>query len=239
MTKQAMGVASLAHDRRVDAISHELHYPQPPLVQTMLHRISACSRMPAGINAIVAILSYTGFNQEDSVIMNRGALDRGLFRSTVFKCFKEAEKGSGADVERFGVPPVGAVGSRMACYSKVDVDGLPRIGERVVAGDVLVGKALITGGGERRRAAGDIDRSHVLSTQEPMSVREVVLSTNKDSSRIVRVKLAATRIPQIGDKFSSHHGADLGACDDVSEGRQSTERLNINQVSTLCMRRAP
>ena len=40
---------------------------------------------PLGINAIVAILSYTGYNQEDSIIMNASAIDRGLFRYSNYK----------------------------------------------------------------------------------------------------------------------------------------------------------
>ena len=49
--------------------------------------------MSNGMNVVMAVLSYSGFNQEDSIIMNRDALDRGLFRSTIYKCYKDEEKG--------------------------------------------------------------------------------------------------------------------------------------------------
>jgi len=37
--------------------------------------------LPSGINVIAAIACYTGYNQEDSLMMNQSAIDRGLFRS--------------------------------------------------------------------------------------------------------------------------------------------------------------
>ena len=50
------------------------------------------NKMPSGINAIVAIATYTGYNQEDSVIINQGAIDRGLFSSTFYRTYKDEEE---------------------------------------------------------------------------------------------------------------------------------------------------
>ena len=65
MTKQSIGLHSSVSELRIDAVSHVLHHPQVPLVQTAMQAVSSSIHMPCGVNVIVAVLSYTGFNQED------------------------------------------------------------------------------------------------------------------------------------------------------------------------------
>lgn len=152
--------------------------------------------------------AHTGFNQEDSVIMSQDALERGLFRSTIFKSYKDEEKGIGSDIERFGLVPVSALGFRKADYSKVEADGLPVLGKEMQSGDVIIGKRMQTTqlGNDRRKLNIAVDHSTILSTSENLRVRKVYITTNKDGARLVRVQLHAPRVPEIGDKFSSHHG---------------------------------
>jgi DNA-directed RNA polymerase II subunit RPB2 len=210
MAKQALSPPSRGAWERMDTVSHVLHYAQIPLVQTIVYSSTRCEDTAAGANAIVAILSYTGFNQEDSIILNRRALDSGFLRSSVYKCFRAEERRSATEHESFGLVRGDASGARRANYEKVQPDGTPALGALVESGDILVGKTAVqdhvmlsstSKSGER-----PVDRSTVLSASEPMIVDRVLLTSNREGTRLLRVRLRALRVPAIGDKFSSHHG---------------------------------
>ena len=92
MMKQAIGTYTLNHPVRMDTVAHTMVSPQRPLVSTRMDAVAGVTEAPAGLNAIVAIMCYTGQNQEDSIIINKAALDRGMFRSVKFQTYKD-EKG--------------------------------------------------------------------------------------------------------------------------------------------------
>ena len=91
MGKQAMGIYASNYAVRMDTLAHVLYYPQKPLVCTKAMTQMHFRELPAGVNAIVAIMCYTGYNQEDSVIMNRSAIERGFFRSVFYRCYVDWE----------------------------------------------------------------------------------------------------------------------------------------------------
>jgi DNA-directed RNA polymerase II subunit RPB2 len=106
MGKQAMGMYSLNFRERFDAMAHMLCYPQMPLVSPFMSKFYGTQKMPCGQNITVAIMTYTGYNQEDSIMINRAFLERGGFRSIFYRTYKDEEKKnqSSGEEERFYKP---------------------------------------------------------------------------------------------------------------------------------------
>ena len=92
MGKQAIGVPFTTINIRPDTMQHLMYYPQRPIVQSHHAEYNKCNELPFGANLIVAIAMYSGFNQEDSVIMSKGAIERGLFRTIYYKTIIIEEK---------------------------------------------------------------------------------------------------------------------------------------------------
>ncbi len=137
MGKQALGIYSLNYNLRMDTSSHILYYPQKPLVSTESMKFLNYKELPAGINAIVAIMCYTGYNQEDSIIMNASSIDRGLFRSVFYRTYDDkAELLAGVKKEKFEKPKSGRN------LNILDDFGLVSPGQSVRGNDILIGKSL-------------------------------------------------------------------------------------------------
>ena len=98
MSKQAMGMISTNHQLRMDTSFHLLYYPQKPLVSTKPANYTSIKKLPIGCNPIVAIACFTGYNQEDSIIINQSSIDRGLFRSVHYRTYKTEESVSGRSI---------------------------------------------------------------------------------------------------------------------------------------------
>lgn len=211
MGKQAMGIYVTNYQLRMDTLAYVLYYPQKPLVTTRAMEHLHFRQLPAGINAIVAISCYSGYNQEDSVIMNQSSIDRGFFRSLFFRSYRDEEKRMGTLVkEEFGCPNrENTTGMRHGSYDKLDDDGLAPPGTRVSGEDVIIGKTTpVTpdeAAGQQQRYTKR-DQSTSLRHSESGMVDQVLLTTNQDGLRFVKVRMRSVRIPQIGDKFSSRHG---------------------------------
>ena len=126
MSKQAIGIYASNYRQRFDTLAHVLNYGQKPLVRTKMAKILNSDNLPNGINAIVAIMTYTGYNQEDSVILNQSAIDRGLFTSTYYRTYKEQnnKNHSNGEEEFFTKPETQNLkGGKPYNYSKIAQDG--------------------------------------------------------------------------------------------------------------------
>lgn len=210
MGKQAMGIFSTNFNFRMDTLSNILFYPQKPLVTTRPMEYLRFKELPAGQNAIVAIACYSGYNQEDSVILNQSAIDRGLFRSFLYRTYSDQE-----DMARPGMNEEFCKPDRKTCikmgnfnYNKIDHDGFVFPGTEVTGDDVLIGK--VTPIFDIEKSTKDCpfylkkDSSTVMKKTES-GVVDTVIVTNKDGYKFSKIKVRSTRIPQIGDKFASRH----------------------------------
>jgi DNA-directed RNA polymerase II subunit RPB2 len=218
MGKQAMGMYALNFRDRYDALAHLLCYPQVPFVSPFMSRFYGAQAMPSGQNIVVAILTYTGYNQEDSIMINRGSLDRGLFRSIFYRTYKDEERKnqSSGEEERFVRPdPSMTKQMKNANYDKLDESGFVPENTYVDTDDILIGKyvplrvptgMVIPAGAKRYR-----DVSRTMRNNETGWVDRIFKDRNGEGYSFAKVRVRQDRIPEIGDKFSSRHGQ-KGTC---------------------------
>ncbi|KAM0672925.1 subunit B of DNA-directed RNA polymerase [Ordospora colligata] len=210
MGKQAMGIYATNFLLRMDTLSNILFYPQRPLVTTRSMDYLRFKELPSGQNAMVAIACYSGYNQEDSVIMNQSAIDRGLFRSFFYRTYTDQEAMSRPGInEEFCKPMRGAVlRMKNLNYNKLDDDGIISPGMRVTGDDVLIGKITPILDPERSTKEAPVyvykDSSTAMRRTET-GIVDTVIVTNKEGYKLSKVKIRSGRIPQMGDKFASRH----------------------------------
>ncbi|KAH7909794.1 DNA-directed RNA polymerase II, subunit 2 [Hygrophoropsis aurantiaca] len=213
MGKQAMGIYLTNFLVRMDTMANILYYPQKPLATTRSMEYLKFRELPAGQNAIVAILCYSGYNQEDSVIMNQSSIDRGLFRSIYYRSYMDLEKKSGVQqLEEFEKPTRDTtLRMKHGTYDKIEDDGLIAPGTGVSGEDIIIGKTAPIPPdseelGQRTRTHTRRDVSTPLKSTENGIVDQVLITTNSEGQKFVKVRVRSTRIPQTGDKFASRHG---------------------------------
>lgn len=221
MSKQTMGTPGTALARRTDNKSYRLQTGQTPIVRPPLHNAYGFDSFPNGMNAIVAVISYTGYDMDDGMILNKSARERGFAYGTIYKTqlidLSESSR-SRASTKRitklFGFAPGGL--ARAEWKEKVDDDGLPAVGQLVRAGDVIavshnVSHDPLTGSYINRDGQTEL---HRYKEEEDAFVEEVRLIGSEDGNtplQAISVKFRIPRAPVIGDKFSSRHGQ-KGVC---------------------------
>lgn len=210
MGKQAMGIYTTNFLKRMDTMAHILHYPSLPIVSTNMSKYLNSDFTPNGTMAIVAIMSGNGgYNQEDSVMINQSAVERGLFISTFFRTYKDEEKKSQISgfEEKFCCPnALNTKGLKPGDYSKLDENGFAKINSIMNGGDIIIGKVLPTSKKTPLQTKHFRDTSTTLRYNESGIIDKVYENRNGDGYRFCKIRVRSQRIPQIGDKFSSRHG---------------------------------
>lgn len=200
MSKQAISPYMLGHHHNLDKKTMNLCYAQRPLVQTMTSQLSGELEAPAGQSVLVAIQCFTGYNQEDACIINRAAIDRGLFATTITRVVKDSEANHGNDIERFSLDS-SAIGRLAGSYEHIGDDGIAKIGSIVHKGDVLISKNIeYTRFGSERKTR---DRSTQAKNDYPATVDLVATHLTEQKLRRVAVRTSEFRSVQVGDKFAS------------------------------------
>eukprot|EP00127_Corallochytrium_limacisporum_P004832 Clim_evm15s183 gene=Clim_evmTU15s183 len=216
MGKQSIGVIGYNQLHRFDTLLYTMVYAQRPLVKTKSIELSGFEKLPAGQNAIVAVMSYSGYDIEDALILNRASIDRGFGRCVVYR--KHAltiRRYPNSAHDRIMPAPQDKEGRAPKRFEILEEDGLCGVHERVDPGAVLVNKEVP--GNTQNTIQGPpeanswISNPLVYRAPNHAYVDKVMLTSNADDYMLVKIRLRQTRIPEIGDKFSSRHGQ-KGVC---------------------------
>jgi DNA-directed RNA polymerase II subunit RPB2 len=218
MCKQAISARVPADANRFDTLVYSLDSPQVPLVQTWLERLVGLDQRPTGRNCTVAVLCYTGYNMEDSLIFNEAFLQRGAFDTHARRTYRESESEVGTERSRICAPTLDTLhDAREASYAKLDAaTGVAQPGTAVRAGDAIIGKTIRTvelnpdertGSRASRTLLVERDRSTVLRAAAPGAVVDRISTAIGDyGHKHVQVSIRHPHRPSVGDKFSSRHG---------------------------------
>ena len=213
-SKQAMGVYATNYDKRYDKTAYILSYPSRPLVDTRLMNWLDLVKIPSGQVIHVAIMSYTGYNQEDSVLVNKGSIDRGMFATTIYHTEKDEDKTITRLVSRCKPDPTKTKGIKYGNYDKIDATGFVPKNTLLEDHTIIISK-VVNIKENRNDPTKQIkyeDQSKSVRTGgEEIYVDSNVQCRNGDGYNCAKVRMRTFRKPCIGDKFSSRHGQ-KGTC---------------------------
>jgi DNA-directed RNA polymerase II subunit RPB2 len=209
MGKQAIGMYVTNYDNRMDKTAYVLTYPMRPLVETRIMNIIKLNNIPSGQQVIVAIASHSGYNQEDSLLFNKGSIDRGLFLATIYHTEKDEDKKLfGTEEVRCKPDKTKTKNIKFGNYDKLTSQGIMKENTLIEDRDIIIGKVIPI-----KENKNDFTKSVKFSdgsishrTQEESYVDKNYIETNGDGYNFCKVRIRNFRKPVIGDKFSSRHG---------------------------------
>lgn len=208
--KQAMGIYATNFNERMDKTAYVLTYPQRPLVDTRVMNLIKLNENPSGSNIIVAIMTHTGYNQEDSLLVNKGSLDRGLLQITITHTEKDedTQKINGDEEIRCKPDRTKTKGMRFSNYDKLHSKGFMPENELVENRTIIIGKVIPIkeNKNDPTKVIKYEDASKQYVTCEESYIDKNYVDRNGDGYTFGKVRVRALRKAVIGDKFSSRHG---------------------------------
>jgi DNA-directed RNA polymerase II subunit RPB2 len=213
MAKQALGIPMEPFDLRSDTMLYVMDYPQRPLVSTDAAEFLNFNEMPSGCNPIVAIMTKEGFNQEDSIILNKASIERGMFRVTGFFTISDEEvRLDTSNFQVIEIPPP-EIQNKKNNYAFINTSGpmlgIIKEGSHVKKDDVLISKVSIsirkTGEEERK------DISLTVKAGEEGIVHKIRINSTPKGGKIIKIVIRVIKTPEVGDKFASR-AAQKGTC---------------------------
>jgi len=207
--KQALGMYVSNYDSRMDKTAYIQSYTMRPLVDTRVMNFIDLHKIPCGSMVCVAIMTYSGYNQEDSIIFNQEALDRGLFSATIYHTEKDEDKKIYGDDEIRCKPNFNKTkGMKYANYNKLDKNGVVPENTLLENRDIIMGKIvpIKENKNDQTKIIKYTDESRLFRTTEETFVDKNYVNRNGDGYTFCKVRTRTYRVPIIGDKFSSRHG---------------------------------
>jgi DNA-directed RNA polymerase II subunit RPB2 len=209
MGKQAIGIYVSNFKKRMDKTAYVLNYTMRPLVETRVMNMMKLNELPCGNQVIVAIMTHSGYNQEDSVLINKGSLDRGLFHATIYHTEKDEDKKINGE-EELRIKPNKNLTRNMKFgnYDKINKMGVMNENEIIEDKDIIISKVVVIKDhkNDNTKLVKYEDKSKSYRTTEECYVDKTYIDMNGDGYTFCKVRIRAMRKPNIGDKFSSRHG---------------------------------
>ena len=207
--RQAMGIFASNYRHRMVTLGYTLYYPQMPLITTRAMKYINSKILPAGQTVIVAIACYSGYNQEDSIIFNQSAIDRGLFRSTFYRKYDDTIHNNPTTSKKdiFTKPdPRNVSKIKPANYDKLQDNGFPLEETPVNGDDIIIGK-ISPNLSSQITEKPYYDCSKTIRANENGIINKVHSKIfNGDAYEMCKIEVRSERIPNVGDKFSSRGG---------------------------------
>ena len=233
-TKQAIGIYATNFNKRFDTFGFIQHYPQRPIINTRHAQYTGSDFMANGVNLIVAIMTYSGYNQEDSLIINRNSINRGLFHLSYYKSITAtAKKISEFERIRFGNPmnfykaddidkkfKINVKGIKRATYELLDERGFAKKGSYIPRGQ----KAVVIGMILEQETYKEVKNGVFIEQIKETTYTDVSITSddsyygyiddiyynnkagNDADSMVCKIRFLKIKIPEFGDKHSSRHG---------------------------------
>ena len=206
-SKQAVSVYHSNYQMRIDKMGVVLNYGQTPLVKSRYLEYINNEEQPYGVNAIVAIMSYTGYNVEDAILINEAAIHRGIFRTTYFSMYEsheESSKVTGGPSSKFAnIEKNNVIRKKRDCdYGQLDDYGLIRENTELNDKMILIGK--MNSNIENKDVY--IDDSVKPKKGQLGYVDKAFITLGEEGFNIAKVRVREERLPAIGDKMASRAG---------------------------------
>lgn len=233
-SKQAVGIYMTNFSKRFDTMSYILHYPERPLITTQNSHYISTDKLPAGFNLIVAIMTHSGYNQEDSIIINKSSIDRGMYQITSYKSYVSQETSKRKNHYTMFANPL-----HLKEHQQIDIENLKEESKYQLLDDKGIvlpesfvakgSKVALMGMVEVKEQLKDIRKGLKVETKVVKTYRDAsVLSgahhygvvdkiyldhtgTNEEHNRICKIRFRKMRRPEFGDKLCSRHGQ-KGVC---------------------------
>jgi DNA-directed RNA polymerase II subunit RPB2 len=217
-SKQALGVYATNYNERMDKTAYVLNNPTRPLVETRIMNMIRLNDIPSGCNITVAIMTHTGYNQEDSLLINKGSIDRGLFQATIYHTEKDEDKQkiNGDEEIRCKPDPSKTKGMKFGNYNKVTSKGVVPENTLVENRDIIIAKVtpIKDNRNDHTKVIKYEDQSKMYRTNEPAYIDKNYIDRNGNGYSFAKVRVRTVCKPAIGDKFSSRAGQ-KGTCGNI------------------------
>ncbi|KAJ9081522.1 DNA-directed RNA polymerase III complex subunit Rpc2 [Entomophthora muscae] len=237
MGKQAIGAIAYNQLNRIDTLLYLMVYPQQPMVKTKTIELINYDKLPAGQNATVAVMSYSGYDIEDALVLNKASVDRGFGRCQVLRKYSNIlKKYNNGSFDRLDDPIINeTTNAPIDKHRVLDPDGIAGVGQRIEPGQVYLNKS----SPQVDTSDPSINASVNSYAPKPMSYKsaaegyidKALITSTEDDGLLIKLLIRQTRRPELGDKFSSRHGqkgvcgiivnqedmpfSDLGVCPDI------------------------